>query len=175
MTAFDEFYLAHYPAVMGYVRRRTASPDDAADAIAETFATAWRKRDTIPGEARLWLFGVARRVLANQRREDHRRTALAERLRVELATEPRGEPDGDPDAVRAAFARLGDLDREVLSLAGWEGLTTAEIAKVLGCPQGVARVRLHRARKRLARLLDAAHLDLSRYGSRAGSLAKGHR
>ncbi|WP_231515465.1 RNA polymerase sigma factor [Herbidospora cretacea] len=174
MTAFDEFYLTHYPAVMGYIRRRAALPDDAADAIAETFATAWRRRDAIPAEARLWLFGVARRVLANQRRADHRHTALAERLRAELATRPHAEPDDDPAAVRAAFARLGDLDREVLSLAGWEGLTTAEIATVLGCPQGVARVRLHRARKRLAGLLAAADLDLSRYGSRAGSLAKGH-
>jgi hypothetical protein len=61
-----------------------------ADVIAETFLTAWRRIDHNPaGEAALpWLYGVARRVLANQRRGEQRRTALGERLRSELAAEP---------------------------------------------------------------------------------------
>ncbi|HEX8005644.1 MAG TPA: RNA polymerase sigma factor [Trebonia sp.] len=171
---FEELYLAHYPDLLAYVRRRTESPDDAADAIAETFTTAWRRIDELPAgpQARLWLYGVARRVLANQRRGESRRSALAHRLREELAVWDEGTV-ADHDAVREVFGRLSADDRELLSLVSWEGLTTPEIATVFGCSQGAVRIRLHRARKRLARELDSAGLDLSRYGSRAVKLAEG--
>lgn len=172
---FEELYTAHYPAVSAYVRRRTDSPDDMADVIAETFTTAWRKLSEVPAgdEARLWLYGVARRTLANHFRSEERRTALALRLREELTAWASSVVDGDHDEARRAFLRLSPEDREVLALVGWEGLNTGEVAKVLGCSGGAARLRLHRARKRLARGLAAADLDLSRYGSRAISLAEG--
>jgi RNA polymerase sigma-70 factor (ECF subfamily) len=171
---FEEIYNAHYPDLLSYVWRRTDSPDDAADAMAETFATAWRRVDDIPQgrEARLWLYGVARRVLANQRRGESRRTALAVRLRAEFAAWAESAADDDHDAVRAAFLRLSHDDRELLSLVGWECLGTAEIATVLGCSRGAVRIRLHRARRRLAKELDSAGLDLSQYGARAVELAE---
>ncbi|WP_433175784.1 RNA polymerase sigma factor [Actinoallomurus sp. CA-150999] len=176
---FEAVYMAHYAAVLSYVRRRTDSPDDAADAIAETFATAWRRVADIPDgdEARLWLYGVARRVLANHRRGESRRTALATRLRAELSAWAEDVPatGRDVGAVREAFRRLGDDDRELLSLVGWEGLTPAEAARVLGRSRGAVRVQLHRARKRLAKELDSAGLDVSRYGSRATALVEERR
>ncbi|MEV0201766.1 sigma-70 region 4 domain-containing protein [Nonomuraea sp. NPDC050691] len=52
-----------------------------------------------------------------------------------------------------AFADLSDGYREVLSLADWEGMSVAEIAVVLGCSANAVRIRLHRARRRLARAL----------------------
>lgn len=172
---FEAMYVAHYPAVLSYIRRRTAGPDDVADAIAETFTTAWRRLDDVPAgdAARLWLYGVARRVLANHRRGESRRTALAVRLRAELATFAEPPRDRDHADVRAAFGRLGAADRELLSLVAWEGLSTAEIATVLGCTRGAVRLRLHRARKRLAKELDSAGLDLAQYGSRAVALVEG--
>ncbi|MEU8271488.1 RNA polymerase sigma factor [Sphaerisporangium sp. NPDC049002] len=173
---FEEIYKAHYADLLAYLRRRTDSPDDAADAISETFTTAWRRVGDIPeGEqARLWLYGVARNVLANQRRGDSRRTALAVRLRAELAAWDESTPRQDTGVIREAFQRLSPDDRELLSLVSWEGLDTAEIATVLGCSRGAVRLRLHRARKRLARELDTADLDLARYGPRAVALLKGH-
>ncbi|MCW2882479.1 MAG: polymerase, sigma-24 subunit, subfamily [Sphaerisporangium sp.] len=172
---FKEIYTAHYADLLGYVRRRTESPDDAADAISETFTTAWRRMEDVPdgAQARLWLYGVARKVLANQRRGHSRRTALAVRLRAELAAWEESSPRQDTGAIREAFQRLSPDDRELLSLVSWEGLDTAEIATVLGCSRGAVRLRLHRARKRLARELHSADLDLARYGSRAAALVKG--
>ncbi|GGL32776.1 RNA polymerase sigma factor [Planomonospora parontospora] len=177
---FEEIYTAHYPGLLAYVRRRTASPDDAADALAETFTTAWRRLDDVPEghAARLWLYGTARRVLANGRRAADRRTELAVRLRAELAvwaehTGDAGPAGHDPGGVREAFRRLSADDRELLALVSWEGLDAGEIATVLGCSRGAVRLRLHRARKRLARELDSAGLDPARYGSRAAALAKG--
>ncbi|MFF5208603.1 RNA polymerase sigma factor [Streptosporangium sp. NPDC000396] len=171
---FEEIYMTHYSAVSSYVTRRTVSPDDIADVIAETFMTAWRRLTDIPSgdEARLWLYGVARRVLANHYRAESRRTALAIRLRENLTLWAESVVDQPHDAARAAFSRLSDEDRELLSLVGWEGLGTAEIAKVLGCSRGAVRIRLHRARKRLAAELATAELDLTRYGTRAVALAK---
>ncbi|GAA1503895.1 sigma-70 family RNA polymerase sigma factor [Sphaerisporangium rubeum] len=172
---FEAMYTAHYADLLGYVRRRTESADDAADALAETFTTAWRRLSDVPeGErARLWLYGVARRVLANQRRGASRRTALASRLREELSAWEEDAPAEDTGAIRVAFRRLSPDDRELLSLVSWEGLDTAQIATVLGCSRGAVRVRLHRARKRLAAELQAAQLDLTRYGPRAAALVKG--
>ena len=153
---FEQVYAVHHAAILGYALRRTGNADDAADVIAETFLTAWRRIDDIPaGEAaRPWLYGVARKVLANQRRGEQRRTALGERLRFELAAEPyRHEPPPGLEGVAAALRRLGDADREILTLAGWEGLDAGQIAVVLGCSRNAARIRLHRARRRFAAAL----------------------
>lgn len=170
---FEEIYTAYYPAVATYVRRRAGSPDDIADVISETFTTAWRRLNDVPkGDgARLWLYGVARRVLANHFRAEERRTALALRLREEIKTWA-ASAAGD-DLAHQAFKRLSDDDRELLSLVAWEGLSGPEIAKVLGCSRGAARLRLHRARKRLAKELAALDPDLTGYGQRAAFLAKG--
>jgi len=85
---FQAIYQACHAAVLGYVVRRTASPEDAADVMAETFLTCWRRLAEVPPgpEARLWLFGVARRTLANHHRGERRRLALADRLRDDLVT-----------------------------------------------------------------------------------------
>ena len=71
------------------------------------------------------------------------------------------------------MARLSSGDRELLTLAGWEGLSPNQIAEVLGCRVGTVRVRLHRARKRFARELAHAGVDVARYGMRAGTMAEG--
>ena len=156
---FEAMYVLHYAAIEAYVRRRTDTPDDAADAIAETFLTAWRRLSALPDgdEARLWLYAVARRVLANQRRGEARRSALADRLRAELSVAT--PSDSQTGVVREALQKLSPGDRELLMLIGWEGLTPAEAAQVVGSSRTAVRVRLHRARRRLAQHLDPAHYE----------------
>ena len=150
---FEAAYAAHHGPVLGYVLRRTASPDDAADVLAGTFLTAWRRLEDMPREpqSRLWLYGVARRVLANHYRGERRRSALADRLRADLvaAYDP-PEYTGDLARIAAAFRALPAADRELLALSSWEGLDPGQIAVVLGCSRNAARIRLHRARKRFA-------------------------
>jgi RNA polymerase sigma-70 factor (ECF subfamily) len=154
---FAELYETSFSRLLGYTVRRTQTPEDAADAASETFLIAWRRLDDVPtGEpARLWLYATARRVLANQRRSSARRTRLSERLRSELdvAAEAREQSSEDLDLVRRAMARLRQDDRELLGLVAWEGLDPAELATVLGCSRNAAKIRTHRARKRLAREL----------------------
>lgn len=125
--------------------------------VAETFLIAWRKFDDMPGnnETLLWLYGIARRVLANRRRSEKRRTAANERLARDFANELRNAEENasayDPEAERAktALACLKDKDREALLLVVFEELTPTEAARVLRCSPNAFRIRLHRARVRL--------------------------
>lgn len=149
---FEAVYRELYAPICGYTLRRVRDPEDAAEAIAETFATLWRRFDRCPHghELRPWLFGVARRVIANQRRGELRRSALGERLAANA--EPAAFEtvrDETTDELARAFAALNESDRELLSLVAWEGLTRDELAVALGTSRAVVRLRLHRARKRL--------------------------
>jgi RNA polymerase sigma factor (sigma-70 family) len=138
--------------------RRAADEHDAADVLAETFLVAWRRLDDVPSgdQALMWLYAVARRILANQKRGERRRRRLAERLGRELVSALKAiapsEPVGVP--IVAALAGLGPDDREIVLLAAWEELSPQQIGAVLGITQIAARSRLHRARRRLRALLD---------------------
>jgi RNA polymerase sigma-70 factor (ECF subfamily) len=150
---FRGLYDEHRRGILGYALRRVADPADAADVLAETFLTAWRRLDEVPaGDAtRPWLLGVARRVLANQRRGARRHAGLADRLADELATQLPAStgPESADLGLRQALARVPGRDREVLLLSAWEGLTPAQIAAVTGVRRATVRTRLHRARRRL--------------------------
>ncbi|HYN93908.1 MAG TPA: RNA polymerase sigma factor, partial [Pilimelia sp.] len=165
---FEAMYTATFAHILGYAVRRCDCPEDAADVVAETFATAWRRMDAVPpGEqARLWLYGVARNVLANHRRGRARRADLSVALAAQVADlyAPSAEDSAQAGTVGRAFRGLPDDDRELLSLVVWEGLDPGEIARVLGCSRNAVRIRLHRARRRLAQQLAAA-------GVAAGPLA----
>lgn len=152
---FEEIFLEHHAAVVGYVRRR-APAEAVDDAVGETFLVAWRRLDRVPEEPLPWLLAVARNVLATQRRGSRRRDALVSRLRgaepLPYAPPPAvGDGDG---RVLEALARLGEKDREALTLVAWDGLTPQQAAGVLRETPGTFRVRLHRARQRLRRQLD---------------------
>ena len=147
---FTTIYEAHYHRILGYARRRT-DHESADDAVAETFTIAWRRLDEMPAPAELlWLYGVARRVLANQRRATVRRERLTRALGDEQqVVHTRPEDTG----VAAAFRALPGADRELLSLVAWEDLSPKEVAAVVGISANAARIRIHRARRRLAREL----------------------
>ncbi|WP_170180513.1 RNA polymerase sigma factor [Actinomadura pelletieri] len=143
----------HHGQVRAYVLRRT---DDAQadDVVAETFTAAWRHIDRLPDDPLPWLYRTAHNCLNNSRRSKRRRERLVDRL----AAHHRVEPDHAPGVVeevrlRAALRQLPPGEREALMLICWEGLDHRTAAYVAGCSASAFKVRLHRARKRLARLL----------------------
>jgi RNA polymerase sigma-70 factor (ECF subfamily) len=152
---FEALFHRYADAVRAYALRRT-DPDTAQEIVAETFAVAWRRRVTVPDPALPWLLGVARRVLANERRSQGRAAALQVRLVREPASSA-DDPAGEVDArlsTQAALERLERDEREVLELLAWEGLSVAQAAEVVGCSRASITVRVGRARRRLHRLLD---------------------
>lgn len=157
-TRFRRVYADNFEPLLAYAVRRVDESEDAADVVAETFLIAWRRVSEIPpdDEARLWLYGVARRVLSNHHRGGVRRERLGERLRQRLRAAVSVDPGNEVPqrlTVRDALAKLGELDREVLMLTFWEGLEPREAATVLELDSTVVRTRLSRARTRIRNLL----------------------
>jgi RNA polymerase sigma-70 factor (ECF subfamily) len=155
---FESLFRENYEAVRSYALRR-AAPEAAQDVVAETFLVAWRRLDHVPEDALPWLYGVARRVLANQRRSASRGAALERRLAgaegaARSSFDP-GETAGETELLRVALGRLPDNSREALLLVAWDGLSATRAARAAGCSRATFAVRLHRARARLAAELAA--------------------
>lgn len=149
------------PDLLAYFERRIDGPD-AADLLSETMLTAWRRIDDLPQddtEARMWLFGVARRILANAQRASVRRWRLAERLRGHLDSRPAAHDDAEALDVRDAVRRLPEDLRDLIGLVHWEGFTLTEAAGIVGIPASTARGRYRSARRRLAEMLTPALSD----------------
>jgi RNA polymerase sigma factor (sigma-70 family) len=158
---FEGCFRDHYAQLLAFTLRRIAPRELAEDVVSDTFAVAWRRRDRIPDPALPWLYAIAVNVIANQYRSTRRRLDLDLRLAHEAGASD--GPAADPaeslarrDAFTVAFAGLAEPEREVLRLVAWDGLGVSEAAEVLGCSPGAFRVRLHRARRKLAKGLEAA-------------------
>ena len=186
MTAREERFRRlfgdHYRPLMAYALRRVRQRADAEDAVAEAFSVAWRRVEDIPLEdhaARLWLYGVARRTIANRRRTEERAARLSLRLATHAEDAPAAdsgiEDSVDTELALWALARLSEDDRELVRLAVWEELSHADIAKVIGTSRPNVAVRLHRAKRRLSRILDADVQGRARAGHAPTGRAVGRR
>jgi RNA polymerase sigma-70 factor (ECF subfamily) len=143
----------HFRSIHAYAIRRVGSGDDAGDVVAEVFATAWRRIDEVPEppEDLLWLYGVARRTVAQHWRSAGRRGRLVDRLKMVRIASPDLSPSDDAtyDDLFEAMGRLSPDDREALQLVIWEHLSHAEAALVLECSINAVAIRVHRAKGRL--------------------------
>ncbi|WP_046468310.1 RNA polymerase sigma factor [Allosalinactinospora lopnorensis] len=149
---FTRFFEAHYDQVYNYAWRRIG-PDYADDVAAEALTVAWRRFAEIPADRPLlWLYGCARRIALAKQREIRRR-GEAFRLFDETGSGLAAPDDCEQIIQRStalsALAGLNSSERELVMLVTWEGLEPREAAKVAGCSHVAARVRLHRARKRI--------------------------
>jgi RNA polymerase sigma-70 factor (ECF subfamily) len=157
---FEALYRAHAGAVLAYARRRTDGAT-ADDVVADVFLTAWRRLADVPSDPLPWLLGIARRVLANRRRGEARTAALHDRLVTTATSQASDDRRGGSldEKVEDALRALSDRDREILLLVAWDGLEPARAARALGVRPGAFAVRLHRARRRLAKLLAEPDAD----------------
>jgi RNA polymerase sigma-70 factor, ECF subfamily len=135
------------------VARRFLRGPAAEDAAQEAVLRAWRMRTRVAvRDPKAWLTRIARnealRLAARESVLSGRHTGTD----VELVAGEGWERDvRDRLAASSALAALPLADREVLHLRYLEDLTQTEVAHRLGIPEGTAKVRLHRARKRLER------------------------
>jgi RNA polymerase sigma-70 factor (ECF subfamily) len=151
----ERVFRSTFRRVMAYCLRRTTETA-AADAVAEVYVVAWRRRRRLPSdeeETVLWLIGIARRVLANQARAQRRRARLLLRVAAQADPSPRPDQYEEGDDIASAMAELSAADQELLRLAYWDDLSRREIATVLDVPVGTVDTRLHRARERLRQRL----------------------
>ena len=168
-SRFLQIFHSNHDRVYAYCRRRCEA-ETAREATAEVFLTAWRRFDDIPdGDRALpWLFGVARRVLANEFRRQKRYRNLVARTRsiarpncddVESVVVRKAEYQ----TVLDALTKLRPADQELLRLAVWEELSHGQIGEILGCSAHAVGQRITRASKRLAsELRRAGHIPMKK-------------
>jgi len=153
---FERLYGHYQPYVHAYVARRVAAAS-IEDVVADCFLVAWRRIDEVPDNGLPWLYRTAANVVGTSYRSVQRWGRLKDRIAAEpdRHTVDLGERMVERDELTAALQCLSSDDRELIMLADWEGLDTADMAVVLDAKPGTVRVRLHRARGRLRSLLVA--------------------
>lgn len=159
--ALEAFYRDHLLAVQRYVARRVSTPEEAADLTADVFLAAIEASGGYRGDGAAplaWLYGIARHVVADHLRHVVRSDRAARRIEGRAlldddATERIAARIDDERAARDVWTRAQSLpssQRAVLELVAVDGLTLTEAATALGITAGNARIRYHRARRRLS-------------------------
>jgi len=166
---FAEIWDRFSGRLLGFIRSRVASRDDAEDILQETFLRLHTGLCCMPEWENLerWLYRVTRNLIV-----DHYRSRRPSEEYEDSATSPLGIPgEVDDPATRLALS-LRDMveelpapDREILLLSEYEGLSQADLARRLGISLPAAKSRILRARKKLRdNLLECCHFELDRLG-----------
>lgn len=161
---FQAVFDAHKDAVYRFVWRMARSPAVAEDITQDVFIAVLRSPDRFDparGTQRAFLLGIARNLVLKHWRAEHRFeplddevTALDNAALGNAVAAPFDLGQGDVgEMVGRAVGALGALQREVVILAEYEGLTLAEIARAVDADVGTVKSRLHRARENLRRML----------------------
>jgi len=151
-NAWEALYVAAYPRLLAFAGRRVGR-SRAADVVAETMAravAAIERFDPAGTGFDPWLFGICRHVVA----DTHRKAARDDGRREPAATPVDDIGDGlehdeEAAAMRIAYDRLSDDDRDVLDLRVVAGLSAEDVAAVLGKQPGAVRMAQSRALDRL--------------------------
>jgi RNA polymerase sigma factor (sigma-70 family) len=157
-VTLEELVDAHAADVRRYLYRRLSGAADTAstadDLAADVLVIAWRRRAEIPPGAELpWLYGVARRVLANYRRRPQE-VLVADLGELDAVDEADpGHIVSEDAALVSAWRALAPRDREIVRLVAWEGLGGRDLALALGISEGGAASALSRARSRFEELI----------------------
>jgi RNA polymerase sigma-70 factor, ECF subfamily len=157
--AFDQLYRTSRDDLYAYVASLLHDGPAAEEVTATAFERAYRRRsrfDPAKGEARAWLFGIARNAALDELRRRGRQAELAaEPADLDAAAVEAGAERSEQRlALKAALATLAPRERELIALKYFAGLGNAEIASVLGISESNAGTRLHRAVTKLREALD---------------------
>jgi RNA polymerase sigma-70 factor (ECF subfamily) len=158
----EAFLAGERPRLRRYLTAMTRDAAEAEDLTQETLVRAWRGLPQLrePQAARAWLYQIATNVMVERARADQRRI-----ITMANDTVPAGPPTTDEGAIQLEQAdmsacvndltdRLSDAQRAVLLLHDAHGFSNPQIAALLGCSLPAVKIRLHRARARLTRMVE---------------------
>mgnify|MGYP005857245977 CR=1 FL=1 len=160
-AAFGEIYSMLVDDLYAFVRGQCSGSQTAEDIVAEVFLKAWRSAGTYKAGSyrfRAWIFAIARNETRDYWRSLSRATSP---LTDDMPEQPQEQADPErPDArnlTERALAVLTESQREVVVLRYFAGKSHAEIARITGRREGAIRALLHRALRRMRKVLpDAA-------------------
>ena len=157
MVDFSELYRTHAGDVHRFVLFLSGDPAVADDIVSETFIRLWHARGRVDlTTVKGYLLAIARNLFLAERRHARRMTTLDERARDNRpGPEQRAHSHLELQAVLAALQTLPEIDRAAVLLRAEEGLSYQEVAAALRISAVAARVKVHRARLKLAQALRA--------------------
>lgn len=152
--AFGELFARHRPGLYRLARHRSATAEDADDAVQDAMLAAHRAASSFRNDAAVssWLY----RILVNTCTDRWRRNAISPTVPLTDDTVAIGDQSGRVETtlvVRQALLRLPAEQRAVTLAIDLQGYTIADTARLLGVPEGTVKSRCARARGRLAVLL----------------------
>lgn len=152
MTDFERLYSDYAPRVRRFVLYLSGNAAVADDVTAETFVRVWTARERLRHDTvRAFLFAIARNLFLQMYRRSRRDDPL-DPSAVDAAPGP-DVTAGDRIAlarVWAALKQLPDADRAAILMRAQEDMSYAEIGQALGISVAAAKVRVHRARRKLS-------------------------
>jgi RNA polymerase sigma-70 factor (ECF subfamily) len=135
--------------LLAYFVRRVENPEDAADLLGETLLIVWRRASDLPADdvqARMWMFGIARRLILSYYRGKRRHIDLAERVKHNLSEQdPFVEALETRLTVHNAMKLLNPNQRELVLLVCGEGFSLAEAATIMRASASTTRSRYAKA------------------------------
>lgn len=149
---FSQLYEAHARHVHRFVVFLSGNPAMADDIVSETFIRVWHARARLDlATVRAYLLTIARNLFLEELRRTARLAALdADVVDAGPGPERRAAAERELQAVLSALQRLPEVDRAAVLLRADEGLSYEDIAAALGISPAAARVKVHRARLKLA-------------------------
>jgi RNA polymerase sigma-70 factor (ECF subfamily) len=159
--AFSELYAAHVDRVYRYLLSRTSSVADAEELTSRTFANAFANLGSYRGRGKFesWLMSIAHNLLANWFRDRGRRPPTApldEALAIPSEVpgpESTLEALEETQRIREATAELAPDRQRLITLKYVDGLTNAEIGRILGRSEGAVKALHHRTLRQLEEAL----------------------
>ena len=160
---FDAVYTDSFPVLFKVVLRIAGDEDTAEEICHEAFIRFYKNSTRLPDadQARYWLLRVGKNLAFNySKRQGRERTAYQrvwnEPERPQQTADAAVLQDETTRLVQDAISRLPKTLRDVIVLKEYGDLSYGEIASTLGISVGNVKVRVHRARERLARELEEA-------------------
>ncbi len=160
-SSFDELVRLTYVETYTLALRLTSNNEDASDVVQEAYLRAYRSIDKFRGDAQFttWLYRITANCASTYmgKRSRHRHEDLDDmtELPADLSHGPEAKADValERGSVTQALTRLPESLRTVVVLRDIYDLSHEDIAKELGISEVTAKVRLHRARKKLREYL----------------------
>ena len=152
---FSELYRTYASDVYRFALFLSGDPAMADDIVSETFIRLWHARSRVDlTTVKGYLMAIARNLFLAEQRRARRMTTLDERAHDNRPDpERRAHSHLELQAALAALQTLPEIDRAAVLLRAEEGLPYEEVAAALGISAAAARVKVHRARLKLAQAL----------------------
>lgn len=154
--AFEDLIAVMERPLLYYATSLTGSPDAALDVLQDTWFRAFRtiRKLRDPGSIRPWLYSIVHGIAVDHvRKSVSREQAEREQYETYDDLEEPTFAETDAHSLHRALNEISPSHREVLVLHFLEDLSLAEIAQVVGCPEGTVKSRIHHAKREVKKIL----------------------